>query len=264
MNSDRMPWRWIVDDRPRRGAANMAVDQALLEEVQAGAAPCLRLYRWARPCLSLGRNQPGRGLDVAPAAAARGADVVRRPTGGGAVYHDRELTYAVVVPVGALGSPRETYRAINVALVEGLRRLGVAAHVVAAGGAGASFAGPCFAAALPGEVAVGGRKLVGSAQRRERNGLLQHGSLLLEGDQREAAELLGAAAAGGAGANGVVSLEGALGAVPAWDALVEAVGAGFEAALGVRLERTSLAGSVAARAAALEARFRSADWTWRR
>ncbi|HEX6938163.1 MAG TPA: lipoate--protein ligase family protein [Longimicrobiales bacterium] len=265
-----MHWRVIVDARPRTGAENMAVDHALLERVQAGDGPYLRLYRWDPPCLSLGRNQPVAGLEVAAAAAARGIDVVRRPTGGLAVYHDREVTYAVAVPVGVLGSPRATYRAINRALVAGLRRLGVPADVAAPARAGrrggADWAAPCFDAAAPGEVVVGGRKLVGSAQRAERRTLLQHGSLLLAGDQREAAELLGATRgrAGDVAAGGVTSLAAVLGRVPPWDVVAAAVRGGFEDALGIRLEEAAPDRALDARVRALTARYRSGDWTWRR
>jgi lipoate-protein ligase A len=261
-----MRWHLIVDERPRTGAENMAVDQALLERVQAGGRPSLRLYRWDPPCLSLGRNQAAPGPDVATAAASRGIHVVRRPTGGMAVYHDREATYSVVVPVGVLGSPRETYRAINRALVAGLARLGVPAEVAPERpgwmrrGA-ADWAAPCFVAAAPGEVVVGGRKLVGSAQRAERRVLLQHGSLLLSGDQREAAELLGSSIHA---ASGVTCLEAVLGRVPSWDELVAALREGFEEALGVRFEDDPCLAALEDRARVLVDRFRSEEWTWRR
>lgn len=261
-----MRWHLIVDGRPRAGAENMAVDQALLERVQAGGRPSLRLYRWDPPCLSLGRNQPAPGPDVATAAASRGIHVVRRPTGGMAVYHDREATYAVAVPVGVLGSPRETYRAINRALVAGLRRLGVPAEVAPERPGwmrrgSPEWAIPCFDAAAPGEVVVGGRKLVGSAQRAERRILLQHGSLLLSGDQREAAELLGSSFDAAAG---VTCLEAVLGHSPPWDDVVAALRHGFEEALGVRFEDDPELAALEERARSLVGRFRSEEWTWRR
>ncbi|HEV2149493.1 MAG TPA: hypothetical protein VGR37_18985, partial [Longimicrobiaceae bacterium] len=101
----------------------MAVDAALAESVRQGGLPVLRFYRWDPPCLSLGRNQPAAGRYDLDALRARGVDVVRRPTGGRAVLHDRELTYSVAVADGALGGPRECYAAVNRALVAGLRRL---------------------------------------------------------------------------------------------------------------------------------------------
>src|SRR5690606_17704432 len=112
---------------PVHGATNMALDHALLESVKAGGPPVLRLYRWDPPTLSFGRNQPARGLYDHAAARARGIAFVRRPTGGQAVLHGDELTYAVVASIGALGKPREAYRRINGALVGGLRELGVGA-----------------------------------------------------------------------------------------------------------------------------------------
>ncbi len=263
-----MAWRLIVDDRPRAGAENMAIDHVLLESVQAGNRPVLRLYRWDPPCLSLGRNQPVPGPGVATSASVLGIDLVRRPTGGMAVFHDRELTYSVAAGVGVLGSPRESYRAINRALVAGLRHLGVAAEIAPERPAWerrvADWATPCFDAAAPGEVVVAGRKLVGSAQRCERRTLLQHGSILLEGDQREAARLLTGARHDGTAAPAVASLASVLGAIPGWDDLVLALGQGFEDALGVRLERDALSAAEEARADELVERYRSDEWTWRR
>ncbi|HEX7051245.1 MAG TPA: lipoate--protein ligase family protein [Longimicrobiales bacterium] len=260
-----MDWRLIVDAVPRCGAENMAFDQALLEGVQAGGRPVLRLYRWAPACLSLGRNQPTPGRSLANSAAARGIDVVRRPTGGGAVYHDRELTYAVAVPVGALGTPRESYHAVHRALAVGLRRLGVAAEPAAVGGPGprgGSPVGTCFRAAAPGEVVVGGRKLVGSAQRCERRTLLQHGSILVEDGQRVVAELLGEAAP--RAETGATSLATLLNGVPSWPELVAAVVAGFEMAAGIAFARAGASRAELRRIRDLTAHFRSAAWTWRR
>src|SRR5688500_8057100 len=167
----------------------MAIDHALFESVQNGAPPTLRFYRWDPPCLSLGRNQPAR---VAMSELRqRGLDLVRRPTGGLAVLHDRELTYSVCVRVDQLGSPRAAYAVINRALLGGLVRFGVPAESAGENTSAAAFrrAGSCFAGTAPGEVGVRGRKLIGSAQRCERRTILQHGSILLGGDQTLADEL---------------------------------------------------------------------------
>src|SRR5215213_2662474 len=104
-------WR-LLDTPPAPGAWNMAVDEALAESVRRGGAPVLRVYRWSPPCLSLGRNQPARGRYRLDALAARGIDVVRRPTGGRAVLHDRELTYAAALPEALFGGPRPAYAAV--------------------------------------------------------------------------------------------------------------------------------------------------------
>src|SRR5690606_33073590 len=236
-----MEWRLIESDAPAAGAENMALDHALFESVQTGGLPAVRFYRWDPPCLSLGRNQPAADRIDRARMERAGVDVVRRPTDGLAVWHDRELTYAVVVPVGVLGSPRETYVAVNRALVAGLRRLGVRAEV-SGGGRGATSrtaasgallgdaGGVCFREAAPGEVVAGGRKLIGSAQRTERRVVLQHGSLLLDGDQRIVAELI----PGPAGPP-PATLRDVLGRIPDWPELVSAMRAGFEEALGIRL-----------------------------
>ena len=175
-----LSWRILVDG-PLHGAANMARDHALAELVGHGEA-VLRLYRWSPATLSLGRNEPFGEIHRRLLASRPDVGVVRRPTGGRAVLHDHELTYGVAAPVSAFGGLRAAYRSINRALVEGLGRLGVAARL-AGPGALPSGAGVCFADSAEGEVVAGGRKLVGSAQRRIGGAFLQHGSLLLDDDQ---------------------------------------------------------------------------------
>jgi lipoate-protein ligase A len=255
-----MLWR-LLDTPPARGAWNMALDEALAESVAAGGAPVLRFYRWSPPCLSLGRNQPAAGRYDAGEIARRGWDVVRRPTGGRAVLHHRELTYSVAVPDTLLGPPREAYTAVNRALVAGLRRLGVDAAVQGATGRRAPVPSlaPCFAEPVEGEVVAGGRKLVGSAQRRMGGVLLQHGSLPLEDDQGAVAALLGEPAG-----DAPAALAPLLGHPPAWDALMAALAAGWGEALGARLRADAPAAAEAARAGVLAERYASPAWTWHR
>lgn len=258
-----MTWRCIVDP-PRTGAANMAMDQALFEGVQAGGRPVLRLYRWEPGCLSLGRNQTAIGVYDSARAADRGVDIVRRPTGGLAVFHHHELTYAVIATVRQIGRPRAAYEAINRALADGLARLGVPG-AIASGAAPTPLSAarqPCFGEAAAGEVVVGGRKIVGSAARIERHTLLQHGSILLDGDQSEVTELQIPADASIRPA--ATALRDVLGRVPAWSELHDAVLAGFEATLGLQFERVRADAAACDRARQLEARFRSDAWTWRR
>lgn len=173
-------WRFIRDD-PAPGAWNMAVDEALMESVRAGAAPALRLYGWSPPCLSFGRNQPAAGRYDRDHLRAAGVDVVRRATGGRAVLHDEELTYSVVLPDRALGGPRRAYERVNRVLAAALDGLGAAVTVQADDGRAAPVPStvPCFAEPVSGEILVAGRKLVGSAQVRKRGVLVQHGSIPL-------------------------------------------------------------------------------------
>lgn len=138
------PFRLLVDPRGE-GRWNMAVDEALMESVAAGGPPVLRLYGFSPPTLSLGRFQAvARRLD--PGALARdGVTLVRRPTGGQAVLHDEELTYAVALGRGDLEpfTKREIYRFISGLLLEGLRLLGIEA-VVNRHRSGSPFHPDCF------------------------------------------------------------------------------------------------------------------------
>lgn len=179
-----MLWTLIVESSGRTGSENMSIDHSLLQSVREGVG-FLRLYSWSPPCISFGRNEPAL-LRYDKAEIARlGLDTVRRPTGGRAVWHDAELTYAVAAPVTTFGSLRETYNIIHRTLAAALRSLGILAELAGrrqpcAAGLGG---GACFASPVGGEVVVAGRKLVGSAQVREGPAFLQHGSILLEDGQ---------------------------------------------------------------------------------
>lgn len=260
--TDGASWR-LVDTAPAPGAWNMAVDEALAATVAAGGEPVLRFYRWNPACLSLGRNQPARGRYDLSALAARGIDVVRRPTGGRAVLHHRELTYSVAVPQAPFGGPRRAYHAVNAALVAGLRILGVDALQQPTGGerAPAPSLSPCFAQPVEGEVVAAGRKLVGSAQRRLGEVILQHGSLPLHDDQSAvAAFVLGGAEMDEADAP--ATLAAVLGREPAWDELTAALAEGFAHALGIRIVPSRLTEAETRGAEEAAARYADAAWTW--
>lgn len=251
---------------PAPGARNMAVDEAIMDAAREGRTT-LRFYAWSPPCLSLGRNQTARGRYDPEAVRERGLDVVRRPTGGRAIYHHRELTYAVAAPAGLWGGLRSAYRRINRALLRGLSRLGAE---VAEAGRDARVPGPssraCFRDPLPGEIVAGGRKLVGSAQWRDRGALLQHGSILLH-DEQDVAERLRLDGGSRVQAAGrpveAAGLSDLLDEVPPPDRLAEALRAGFRDVLGSPVRDGRLSAAEVERAEALEARYRGDDWTWR-
>ena len=179
---------WL-DPVPRSGASNMAIDQAMLDLAERGTA-CLRLYRWHPFCLSFGRNEPALRRYDRDRIAALGLDTVRRPTGGRAVWHADELTYAVACPAAAFGQLPAAYRAIHETLAAALRRLGAEPVLAPAPRRGTPLdAGACFASPAGGEVMIGGRKVIGSAQLRQGDALLQHGSLLLASNQSVVASL---------------------------------------------------------------------------
>jgi lipoate-protein ligase A len=157
---------------------------------QAGTSPpTLRFFAWAPPTVSLGYGQPlDRHVD-AEACRRLGVGVVRRPTGGSAIYHDgpeRELTYSVAATAEDLGVSTDlldTYRWIGRALVRGLRALGAAAEMVPTGRGLGRDPAFCFARTGAYEIEIGGKKVVGSAQRRQGTGFLQHGAVLLGVDE---------------------------------------------------------------------------------
>jgi lipoate-protein ligase A len=161
----------------------MALDAALLQDAEASGRASLRLYRWSPPCLSFGRHEPALVRYDRARIERLGLDVVRRPTGGRAVWHDAELTYAVAAPIDTFGTLAESYRAIHTRLAAALRSLGVPADLAPPRRAPGIAAGPCFAASVGGEVLVRGRKVIGSAQVRQGTAFLQHGSILLDGSQ---------------------------------------------------------------------------------
>jgi lipoate-protein ligase A len=175
-------WELLLDSMGSSGAVNMAIDAGLLALAERTGRAFLRLYRFDPPCLSFGRNEPVTGYDRA-AIARLGVDVVRRPTGGRAVWHEHEVTYAVAVPIAAFGGLRLAYEAIQGWLAAALRTLGAEATLAPPGSLPGARRGACFAAPVGGEVLVDGRKLVGSAQAHRGRALLQHGSVLLAGSQ---------------------------------------------------------------------------------
>ncbi len=189
-------WRFL-NTGAGSGAVNMAIDEAMLVGVNRGTTPpTVRVYAWEPPTVSLGYAQRIEDELDLEAVDRFGFGVVRRPTGGRAVLHAGELTYSVVGPAGEdpLGrSIMEAYESIARALAAGLGRLGVEVELApvateAIGRDGASP--PCFASAGRYEIVVGGRKLIGSAQRRVGRGVLQHGSLLMDSTHERIADLM--------------------------------------------------------------------------
>ncbi len=184
-----MRWQLIVDGAID-GVSNMAIDSALLDEVESSSSPrtIVRFYGWIRPTVSLGRNQKVEKAVDADYCKAKGISIVHRPTGGRAVLHDDELTYAVISNDAAYFGDTiyGNYKRVSEALRLGYQRLGV--PVVLASEtrrttterAGPDL--PCFVSTSRYELTVGGRKIVGSAQRRVRKSFLQHGSMLITCD----------------------------------------------------------------------------------
>ncbi len=172
----------------------MAVDAALLAWAVRThpERPVLRLYRWARPALSLGVHQRVSD-ELVDRCAARGVDLVRRPTGGTAVLHGGDLTYSVVAPSGGRGV-LEAYSWVAEGLIGGLALLGIRAEAgsrgVGPGGAALDARSACFATTVGADLKVGGSKICGSAQVRRSGWFLQHGSIPLADSRPLTADLL--------------------------------------------------------------------------
>lgn len=170
----------LLLDPPADGAWNMAVDEVLLLHAAREGVWSMRFYGWSEATVSLGYFQ--QVDERQNHAASRHCPVVRRPSGGGAIVHDRELTYSLAAPIGrATDAGRRLYRLLHAALAEMLSGLGIEARLCPAASSHDGPRGPflCFQRRAEGDVLCGDAKLIGSAQRRFQNAVLQHGSLLL-------------------------------------------------------------------------------------
>jgi len=246
------------------GARNMAIDEALLERYAHAScplAPTLRFYSWSQPTLSLGRHQD-YGDHRPDVARELGVDVVRRPTGGRAVLHEHEQTYALVARLDTAPFDQgvvANYRRIAQALSAAMRSLGVAAKAEGARQSRTPSA-DCFAVASLHEITVDGRKLIGSAQLRRRRAFLQHGSILIRPDPRRLARLLECHEV----TEQAVGLAQLLTSTPEPAAIEQALRRGFENAFGSGWSRGDLEQVERRHAAQLAAsKYSGAAWTQR-
>ena len=246
------PWRLIVDG-PASGSRNQAIDQALADVAEwRGGTGILRLYRWSPACVSLGRHQPLALLDR-EAIQQRGWEIVRRPTGGGAILHINELTYCLIAPVGhplLSAGVVESAAQIGNCLRTGLGLVGIAVECQQSGQPNAGRSQICFAQAAAGELSWRGVKLVGSAQWRRSRYLLQHGSLPLDQEHGRLGEVLMVTATqpvGLAGLSDASTRELDLAE------LIAAIARGFELVLGIGLVPSQLDSREAQRATELQA-----------
>ncbi len=237
----------------------MALDLALHARAVRSGACCLRFYRWSPSCLSFGRHEPAATRYDRQRIEQLGLDTVRRPTGGRAVWHSSEVTYAVAAPETVMGSLRDAYHAIHHTIAQALRGLGATVHLAAARRGAAVDAGACFAVAAGGEVVTGVGKLVGSAQLRTHGALLQHGSILLHDDQSVVHDL----SRGTSARPEVEPLSALMGRTVEWDEVALAVGAAART-WGAHWDSFNDEAALTAEAEALAPRFQDPAWTWQR
>jgi len=273
---DRIENRWrLILSETNSGAWNMALDEAILESASAGESPpTLRLYAWEPPCLSLGYAQPFTDVDQG-SLRQKGWDLVRRPSGGRAILHTDELTYALIAPDNHpdfMGGVLESYRHFSRGLARTLVFLGLEPEMQNTSLIQDDFqhSPVCFQIPSIYEITVQGKKLIGSAQVRRRHGALQHGTLPLTGDitricqvlnyanpdeRRNAATKLEATAS---------TVEDLLGKAPSWQRAAEAMTHAFSESLGMQFDRDEISADERQRAEELiAARYHHREWITR-
>lgn len=263
-NSEIMNWRLLIN-RDLPGYRQMAIDETLYLSAATAKLPVLRLYTWERPTLSLGYFQNYKSVVCEPFCVHNNIHVVRRFTGGRAVLHHLEMTYAIAAPLdrGTFKdcSLQETYQLIARALDSALQNLGVTRAAI-------SFQpdqqaqirkAQCFVSVSQFELAENEKKIIGSAQKRSRNSFLQHGSILFDFDtnlqqgcvNNPDPEIK----------NKIAPLRAILGRIPDFDEAQQSITQAFEENLGVKFEESDLESGEQKIAKELESKYRSGDWT---
>ncbi len=252
----------------------MARDEAILKSVSSGESPpTLRFYDWKPACLSLGYGQRARDADL-DRLRERGWEIVRRATGGRAILHVDEVTYSLTLPIDhplAAGGVIDSYRRISAGLAAGLHSLGLQIEAAQIDG-DVPVTPVCFETPSHYEITFEGHKLIGSAQVRRKNGLLQHGSLPLHGDLTRICDALAypdedtrAAAKRQLTAHALTLAEALGGRVLDWQTVADALGKGFERVFDVSLARGDLTpGELADTDRFENEMYGCAEWTFRR
>jgi len=274
MTMNQAPWRLLLHPAAP-GDWNMAVDEAILR--QAGSRqspPTLRLYAWQPACLSLGYAQPFADADLAR-MEERGWGLVRRATGRRAILHTDELTYSICAaldePLLQSATILESYQRLAAILILAAQSLGIEAKMASQAPALRAEKGPvCFEEPSAYEIVCGGKKLIGSAQARKKEGVLQHGSFPLQGDltritqalrfaseaerERAAANLLQRA----------TTAEAVTGRIIPWQTAAEALIRAFETSTGLVLEWGELSSAEESLAEELlQTKYAHPSWTER-
>ena len=169
----------------------MAVDEALLDAAARNKLCAFRLYQWEEPTLSLGyfqgKSRPHQNTEKIPERYYHAIPKVRRLSGGGAILHDQELTYSCVLPSDhpITKNPSSLYTIIHNAMIQSLSQFGIESQLrgIAEKEKDSQFL--CFSRGDAKDIVIQGHKIVGSAQRRRKGAVLQHGSLILKASEHE-------------------------------------------------------------------------------
>ena len=259
-------WLLLVDKAPFRGSLNMAVDEYLFTRARESSQTFLRFYQWERPTASLGYGQDAARAANLDFCRANGIDVIRRMTGGKVVLHHKELTYSLASSDTETftATLRDSYRLISLALIKGLALMGLSARLASASPPDyVRGTMPCFAFPARDEVEIGGRKIIGSAQKRTGASFIQHGSVPLENDEA-LLKTVARSDAEDAGVN-MISLSEALGRPVAFDWAASRFSLGVSEFFGVKTKPLSLDGEAWQEISMIEAeRYGNDAWTFRR
>ena len=190
-----MIWH-LIESGPQTGRFNMKFDLELAKSCPDGEA-FFRLFKWNPFCISIGANQLFEDINIQK-ASTNGIDVVKRPTGGRAILHAEEITYSVVIPLSFGLSPKEIYSKISLALLKGLSKYNLKLTSAELENIQPNFPALlkessgvlCFASTAKSEVKFDSKKIIGSAQRKINNVVLQHGSILCGTFHQQLAEYL--------------------------------------------------------------------------
>jgi lipoate-protein ligase A len=267
-------WRLIINP-PYPGAWNMAVDEAILESVSLKTEPpTLRLYDWSPYSLSLGYAQSFSDVNM-DKLKLNNWSLVRRPTGGKAILHADEMTYSVCAPIDdptIKGNVLESYQIISNALLKSLEIIGLSAdskskdpkdiHL--------SHNPVCFQFPSDYEITFKNKKLVGSAQARKKNGILQHGSIPIFGeitriiDVLNFPDVLSLQSSKESLRTRAITLEQALGKDLSWFEFANAIFEGFEKQLSIELIRGNLSKQESLNASRIyREKYSNDSWTLR-
>jgi lipoate-protein ligase A len=251
-------WR-LIEEVEGDGAWNMAVDEAIFNMFPILKMPTLRLYTWSPPAVSIGRLQRACKINLEE-CERRGIDLIRRPTGGRAVLHQNELTYSFVHSALWSEGICKTHRVISEALAEGLKKLGLSPILSPKKTFEKTPA--CFESPSYAELTIEGKKVIGSAQTRNKKAFLEHGSIPLSIDYEALRITLGLnneaigrlkQRACGLGEFGSFTL----------DEIKSAITEGFADRFGVKFKKGTLTSEELMLAKDLLAKYRGREWNFR-
>jgi lipoyl(octanoyl) transferase len=267
-------WRVFIHP-PYNGAWNMAVDEAILESVSSKVQlPTLRLYDWSPYTLSLGHAQPVSDVNIA-ALKEHNWTLVRRPTGGRAILHADEMTYSVCAPIddpSISGGVLESYQKISNALIMALKIIGINADSKPKNSIDSHLLHDpvCFQFPSDYEITFQEKKLIGSAQARKKNGVLQHGAIPLFGDISRIVEVLNypdefsMLNAKDRLIRRAITVKESFGKDISWFVLADAMIEGFEQELGLEFIKSSLSKQELSRAVQIyHEKYANDLWTMR-